>query len=78
MGGISKLYDDFFDGCDYSDEDDEPKEVSCKYCGSRAGLWWDTDPKTGRWVLMAASGERHLCRPADATRTVAKDFEDLD
>lgn len=64
------------DDCGYTDQGHYTP--TCKYCGSSAGLWWATDPTTGRWVLMSAAGTRHQCRPAARARVVAADFEDLD
>ena len=45
----------------YGDEDDEqPSEKHCKFCG-RENLTWEDD--NGKWVLIdCSSGEIHRCK----------------
>lgn len=54
---------------------DGPVEVSCKTCGKH-GLQWDDS--TGKWVLIEADGEPHVCRQRDVLRHAAASFEDCD
>lgn len=68
------LWDDSFDNTDF-DGDDGPVEVSCKTCGKH-GLQWDES--TGKWVLIEADGEPHVCRQRDVLRHAAASFEDCD
>ncbi len=44
---------------DPSDFDEEPHEVTCKYCGAR-GLWWFPE-KRGRYFLKNQDGTQHNC-----------------
>jgi hypothetical protein len=43
---------------DPSDFDEEPREVTCKFCG-KDGLHWHEGQK---WALVDARGAIHFCR----------------
>ena len=64
-------FDPYGDG---EDEDDEPRETSCKRCG-KGGLQWEDD--NGRWALINAKGEIHKCDEKAVHKTALTGFEDL-
>lgn len=69
MGDMADLYDCIRFVSD-EDPDEDPDEVTCKYCGE-AGLYWDYSGV--RWRLRNADGKIHVC-PRVASED---DFEDV-
>lgn len=68
----------YFDDNDFDpfdDDDDQPREVSCRICG-KAGLFWEDD--NGQWVLISAKGLIHKCDEKALHKQTADDFEALD
>lgn len=53
MGDIADMYDYGYW------PDDDPQEVTCKYCGT-PGLWWFPE-KRGRYLLKDENGDQHNC-----------------
>jgi hypothetical protein len=70
MGEMADMHD-----YGYWPDDEEPHEITCKYCG-KAGLEWDDS--SGRWVLINEVGLPHKCNPAVLRARVRDEFEDLD
>ena len=49
---------------DSYDEDQEPKEVACKYCKQEGLFWEDTEHA---WRLTDADGDYHTCNRSKIT-----------
>lgn len=52
--------EDYFDPYTYPDDEENPTEKYCKYCG-KGNLHWEDD--NGKWILIdSSSGAIHKCK----------------